>query len=402
MHADGGGLYLRVTKARSKQWVFIFQWAGKRSEMGLGGLNDVTLAEARDSAAAARLAVRRGQNPITARRTVSSPADTTGDTFGEFSMTVVDGLKAGWKNDKHKAQWRSSLSIHCAPIWDVPVGAVKTEDVTACLTPIWLRLPETADRVRGRLERVLDAAVVMGKRDADLANPARWKGHLKMILPARPKHRQKHHKAMPWEELPEFMVDLAGREALAARALELLILCCTRTTECLCAHASEFDLTKAEWTIPGERMKAGVAHTIPLVGRALEIVKELLATRSNSGLLFPGAGKDGTLSNMSMEMLLRRMTASPRRRPSSRSTSSLNWSRTDAGIGRRSWSGASGIGPACGSPTSRRGSRARAMMAVARITSRCGRISTKGCGGGLRADRHRVRYAWGGIPPEWK
>jgi hypothetical protein len=188
IYSDGGGLYLRAATDGGKRWIFIFQCGGKRREMGLGGLADVSLAEARDKAAEARAAVRRGEDPISSRKAANAPAPIrTGDTFGEVANEVIDGLEAGWKNDKHKAQWRSSLKMYCKPIWDMPVGLVKTEDVKACLTPIWSRLPETADRVRGRPERVLDAAVVMGKRDPDLANPARWKGHLKLILPTRGK-----------------------------------------------------------------------------------------------------------------------------------------------------------------------------------------------------------------------
>lgn len=310
MYADGGGLYLRITKALSKQWVFIFQWAGKRSEMGLGGAAALSLAQARDARDAAAQQLRSGQNPITARRAENTPdIPRTGDTFGEVATEVIDGLEAGWKNEKHKAQWRSSLKMYCKPIWSMPVGLIKTEDVKACLTPIWSKLPETADRVRGRLERVLDAAVVMGKRDPDLANPARWKGHLKLILPTRGKIRRKHHSAMPFEELPAFMLDLRSREALAARCLELTVLCCTRSGEAFGAHIREFDMAKEEWTIPAERMKAGAPHTIPLVGRALEIVRELLPL--TNGYLFPSPGsKAGHLSNMAMEMLLRRMGVS--------------------------------------------------------------------------------------------
>lgn len=311
MHADGGGLYLRITKALSKQWVFIFQWAGKRSEMGLGGLAALSLAEARAARDSATALIRAGQNPISARQAASAPATPrTGDTFGEVATEVIDGLEAGWKNDKHKAQWRSSLKTYCKPIWDTPVGLVDTDGVKACLVPIWSTKPETADRVRGRIERVLDSAVVMEKRDGKLANPARWKGHLKLILPTRGKIRRKHHSAMPFEELPAFMADLAGRSALAARALELLILCCNRTSECLGARVSEFDMARNEWTIPAERMKAGAPHTIPLVGRALELVQELHTLAGPGGRLFPGDGKTGQLSNMSMEMLLRRMGVS--------------------------------------------------------------------------------------------
>lgn len=310
IYSDGGGLYLRVAADGGKRWIFIFQRAGKRREMGLGGANDVTLSEARAKAADARLAVRQGGDPISARRAENTPAIVrTGDTFGEVANEVIDGLEAGWKNDKHKAQWHSSLKRFCGPIWSMPVDAIRTDHVKACLTPIWSKLPETADRVRGRLERVLDASVVMGKRDPDLANPARWKGHLQLILPTRGRVRAKHHPAMPFEELPAFMVSLRGREALAARALELLILCCNRTGEALGARVSEFDLAKKEWTIPAERMKAGVQHTIPLVGRALKLVGELIET-AEGGKLFPGGGKTGQLSDMSMEMLLRRMRVS--------------------------------------------------------------------------------------------
>lgn len=320
MHADGGGLYLRVTKKGSRQWVFVFHWQERRREMGLGGVDGVAkvdLTDARKLAAAAREKLADKRNPIDDRQAAEAgPKAGTGDTFGEVAEALVAGLEAGWKNAKHKAQWRSTLKTYCAPIWAMNVGDVATDDVVACIRPIWMVKPETAERVRGRMERVLDAAVVHGKRSRELANPARWKGHLALILPPKQKLSRGHHAAMPYSEVPAFWPNLRQRPALAARCLELTMLCGLRTNEALGARKAEFDLTTAGaevWTVPPERMKGKKGHKrehrIPLGGRALAIVREALADTANTGAyLFPSAKNDARpMSNMAMEMLMRRM-----------------------------------------------------------------------------------------------
>lgn len=301
-HADGGGLYLRITPT-SRRWVFVFQWKKKRAEIGLGGAVDVSLARARVLADAARQKVRDGVHPSISANVTTLPAEVV--TFGAVADALIDDLESSWKNAKHRQQWRNTLKTHGLSLRSIPVADVTTEDVMAVLKPIWTTKAETADRLRGRIERVLDAAKVRGLRDGE--NPARWKGHLAMILPARQKLQRGHHAAMPCAELPAFLVDLKARPALAARALELTIFTAVRSNEALSARWPEVDLDAEVWTIPAERMKAGKEHRVPLVGRALEMLRELARDKAHPDLVFPGQAEGKPLSNMSMEMLLRRM-----------------------------------------------------------------------------------------------
>ena len=305
-HADGGGLYLQVDHSGAKRWVFVFQWQKKRKEMGLGGIRLVTLAEAREMAFAARKLVSRGINPIVERRTSGEEAT----TFGDVADSVMASLASGWRNEKHKDQWTTSLTTYAAPLRAKAVNSITTEDVLDVLKPLWTRIPETASRTRGRIERVLDAARAKGLRVGD--NPARWKGHLSLLLPKRQKLTRGHHPAMPFNNLAAFMLDLRGRPATSARALEFAILTAARTGEVLGATWSEIDLNQKVWTIPAGRMKAGVEHRVVLSEPAASILADLKAQAvvlglGSADLVFLGGKEGKPLSNMAMDMLLRRM-----------------------------------------------------------------------------------------------
>lgn len=300
-HGDGGGLYLNVGPGGGRRWVFLFRWRGKLREMGLGSARSITLARARERAAEARARVAEGVNPITAKKASQAVPE-----FGEFASEVIDSLAPQWRNPKHKDQWKSTLANDAAALGRLPVDKIETEDVLGVLKPIWSSKPETASRVRGRIEKVLDAAKAKGFREGE--NPARWKGHLANLLPARQKLTRGHHAAMPYAELAEFSEALKRREGVSARALEFLILTAARSGEVRGACWSEIDLEGKIWTVPAERMKAGKAHRVPLSDAALALIESLrpLSGGEPSAILFPGyRGKP--LSDMSLTAVLRRM-----------------------------------------------------------------------------------------------
>lgn len=309
-HSDGGNLYLFITPNGGKRWVFAYRGAPKpgsknnRYEMGLGsaGPTGVSLKDARDKAAEARRLLSEGKDPLTAKRQTEK-AERTIPTFGAFADEYIATHKAKFRNDKHIAQWETTLGDdYCRAIRPKPLNEIDTEAVLAVLQPIWTKTPETASRLRGRIENILDAARAKGYRDGP--NPATWRGHLKTLLPARQKLTRGHHAALPYDHLPAFMAALRVRQSLAAQALELCILTATRTSEVLAAEWSEFDLDKKVWTIPAQRMKAGHAHRIPLTERALDILKSLPRVGPH---VFPGNAKGKPLSSMAMSMQLRRM-----------------------------------------------------------------------------------------------
>ncbi|OHD02175.1 MAG: hypothetical protein A2885_09505 [Sphingopyxis sp. RIFCSPHIGHO2_01_FULL_65_24] len=308
LHADGGGLYL-TTKGGGRRWVFIFRWQNKRREMGLGPLRDVPLARARELAAGARALLADGINPIDAR-TADKAARAAGDqsadkplTFGEFSETYIASVEQGWRNEVHRRQWRSTLRDHAGILAGKPIAEIGTEDVLQVLRPIWLVLPETASRVRGRIERILAAAKAHEFRSRDAANPAQWRGHLDVLLPKQSKMKRGHHSAMPYADLPAFITKLRERPATAARALEFLILNASRTSEVL--HARWQEIEGNTWVIPPERMKAGVPHTVTLAPAAISLLGQI-GPHCPENLLFH-VGENAPLSNMAMQMLLRRM-----------------------------------------------------------------------------------------------
>jgi integrase len=308
MHADGGGLYLHVGKGGSRSWIFRWRRDGKLRDMGLGPLHTVGLADARDRAFEQRKRVYDGGDPIAERRAQRQAAhlDTAkAMTFRECAAAYIASHQAGWRNPKHAAQWPSTLATYVYPvIGALPVQAVDTGLVMKAIEPIWTSKPETASRVRGRIESVLDWAAARGYRAGE--NPARWRGHLENLLPRKTKVRAvEHHAALPYVELPAFMTELREQDGVAARALEFAILTAARTGEVIGATWSEIDLEGRLWVIPASRMKAGREHRAPLSDAALAILRPLAEARSGEHV-FPGrSGRP--LSQMGMLMLLRRM-----------------------------------------------------------------------------------------------
>jgi integrase len=296
-YSDGGNLYLVVASGGSRKWVLRFNWRGQAKEMGLGSASSVPLADARERAAEARRKIAKGINPIEDRR-----RDQVTPNFGTLAETVHDSLSAGFRNSKHKDQWINTVRTYAAPLWDEPVDSIGTEDVLAVLKPIWTEKHETASRLRGRIEKVLDAAKAKGFREGE--NPARWRGHLDHLLPRRSKLPRGHHAALPYRELPTFIAELRTRSSPAALALEFCILTAARSGEVLGAKWSEIDLDKKVWTIPAQRMKAAREHRVPLSVRAFKI---LMAEFRSGEFVFPGQKLGKPLSNMAMEMVLRRM-----------------------------------------------------------------------------------------------
>lgn len=313
-HSDGGGLYLVVDPMRpgdtgrpGKRWVFLFRWKepgasgpGRLREMGLGGLDAVDLADARDLAEAARKLVQKQIDPIRAKHATREVP-----TFGDVADQLLSDLAPQWRNAKHRAQWKTTLETQAAPLRPLKVDAVTTDDVLKVLKPIWTKQPETASRLRGRIERVLAAASARGFRSG--SNPALWRGHLDRLMPARQHLSRGHHKAIPFAKLPEFMAVLQTREAVAALALEFLILTAARSGEVLGAKWSEIDVDDKVWTVPAERMKAAREHRVPLSDRALAVLSKVKPLRDGDHV-FPGPGKGRPLSTMAMAMLLRRMS----------------------------------------------------------------------------------------------
>ena len=287
---DGGGLYLRVSATGAKSWVFRFQLDGKRRDMGLGPFPDISLAEARAKAAEHRKQRHEGIDPLDAKaaqRQAQRVSVAKGRTFRECADEFIEKNRAGWRNAKHRQQWGNTLATYVYPtLGELPVSAIDAGLVVQVLDPIWTEKPETASRVRGRIEAVLDAATVRGFRQGP--NPAQWKGNLAHILPARAKVRKvAHHAALPFDDMPGFLAALRGREGMSARALEFTILTAARTGEALGARWGEIDLAAKVWTVPAERMKAGREHRVPLSDAALAVLDKVrplaLMTRRQAG-----------------------------------------------------------------------------------------------------------------------
>jgi integrase len=309
-HNAGDNLYLSITKAGSRRWVFLYAYGGQRRELGLGSAANghVTLAQAREKAIEARKLIISGDDPVKVMgKSARAIAERGIPSFGSFADNYLTAHGPKFRNDKHKAQWTMTLTTYCAPIRSKPVNEIDTADVLKVLQPIWAKIPETASRLRGRIENVLDSAKAQGFRDG-LENPARWKGHLKSILPARQRLTRGHHAALPYDDLPALVTALRAKQATAALALELCILTATRSGEILNATWTEFDLAKGVWTIPAIRMKAGQEHRVPLAARALDILQSLHKLKlEHNPHVFAGNVQGKPLSNMAMTMLLKRM-----------------------------------------------------------------------------------------------
>lgn len=322
-HAVGDGLYLVVDGA-NRRWQFRFQMGGRRREMGLGPYPAITLANAREMVTAARKVIAAGGDPIDTRKASARRVP----TFGECADELIESLEKGFRNEKHAAQWAVTLgkvpyddkrvrigkkahSTHVSALSSLrakPVDQVETADVLAVLTPIWQEAAETASRVRGRIEKILDAAKAKGHRSGE--NPAAWRGHLANLLPKRQKLQRGHHAALPYSDLPAFIADLRQRDSVAALALEFGILTAARSGEVLGARWSEINQDAALWTVPASRMKAGREHRVPLTKRCLEILEKLDAIRAtdeDDDFVFPGQKSGCPLSPTAITMVLRRM-----------------------------------------------------------------------------------------------
>lgn len=310
MHLDGAGLYLQVTE-RGRSWIYRFKSpvSGNTREMGLGPVHTFNLARARELAMEARGQVKAGFDPIEVRKAGNEAmriAAANAITFEDAATQFIDAQKAGWRSPKSEAQWSSSLRTHAHPI--IGKFAVADIDVAAVLRvldPIWRVKPETASRIRGRIERILDWATVRGYRKGD--NPARWRESLKSQLPDRAKVQAvKHFAALPYAEIGAFVEVLRTREVIAAKALEFTILTAARTGEVIGALWDEFNLADAVWIIPAERMKAQREHRVPLSPAALTVIQGMEEV-GESEFVFPGGRQGRPLSNMAMLTLLKRM-----------------------------------------------------------------------------------------------
>lgn len=307
LHAVGGvaGLLLQVSATGARSWILRVKVGTKRRDLGLGGFPTVGLAQARERAREARELIWKGIDPVAerdAQRRALVQAQSI-PTFDECARQFLAGKRLEFKNDKHAAQWSSTLTEYASPIIGrMPVHQVELSHVVRILKPIWETKTETASRLRGRVESVLAWATVSGFRSGD--NPARWRGHLDAVL-AKPNKVKtvQHHAALPHEQLPEFLARLATQEGTAARALEFAILTAARSGEVRGATWEEFDLEAKVWTVPATRMKAGKEHRVPLTPAALALIKRQPQV---SEYVF-AAPRGGTLSDMALSAVLRRM-----------------------------------------------------------------------------------------------
>jgi integrase len=320
-YCDGEGLYLLVKKSGARFWVYRYKVNGsKLREAGLGrageGRNCVRLAEARDKASALFRQVKNGVDPLAARDAATAAAKAAAQnavvkqvTFREAARRFIDSHTPSWRNPKHAAQWGATIETSANPIFgELPVADVETAHVLAAIEPIWLTKPETA-RLRGRIERILDFAKARGLRSGE--NPAAWKGHLALTLPARSKVRKvEHHAALPWREIGDFMLALHEQPGVGARALRFAVLTAARSGEVRGARWGEIDVSAGTWVVPANRMKGGREHRVPLSAPALDILREMADARLSNepdALVFPGRDAGRPLSDMSLTAVLRRM-----------------------------------------------------------------------------------------------
>jgi integrase len=307
------GLYIQIGANRTTAWIYRYQIAGKRREMGLGTYPELSLAEAGEKAGDARKLIARGEDPLAARQAANAQPEAVW-SFKVAAEAYIEAHRAGWRNAKHAWQWSRTLEMFAYPkIGEKPVADVSTADVLAVLTPVWTTKPETATRIRSRVELVLDAAAAHGHRDP--VNPARWRGHLDKLLPARSKvAKVVHQPAIPWPEMRAFWSKLTASIDTVSHALQFTILTASRTGEVIGATWSEIDLASRLWRVPGSRMKAGRDHQVPLSDAACAILLDQMArqgfTSRADWYVFPGRrmkGEHRPLSNLAMLMRLRRL-----------------------------------------------------------------------------------------------
>jgi integrase len=309
-YGDGHGLYLQVARGGSRSWVLRYKVNGRTRCFGIGPLHAVSLAQARERAAEARRLLIDGADPIEARRARRDAARLDAAktmSFDQCADAYITAHRAGWRNVRHAEQWEKTIATFVSPtIGALPVQAIDTALVLKVIEPLWTAKPETASRLRGRIEAVLDWAKARGFRAGE--NPARWKGHLDNLLPEKGKvAKVEHHAAMPHAEVAAFLADLRRQEGVAARAVEFIILTAARSGEAIGARWGEIDLANRTWTIPASRMKAGRAHSVPLSPRALDILEALPRREGDGGddLIFPN-GRGKRLGNAIL-LLVKRM-----------------------------------------------------------------------------------------------
>jgi integrase len=308
MYGDGGGLYLQVGGTGTKSWIFRFKINGRSREMGLGPLSTIGLAEARTKATDCRRLLLEGIDPIQARnatRAVRKFQAAKAMSFSECARSYIKAHTPGWRNERHVGQWTSTIDAFVNPVFGaVPVQDVDVRLVLKVLEPIWHIKTQTASRLRGRIEAILDWASARGFRRGD--NPARWRGHLDKLLPAPSKiHSIKHHPALPYGELPIFLQQLRQQPGAAARALEFLILTAARTGEVIGATIDEININEKLWAIPGARMKNGKNHRVPLSAGALDLIRRIREHGGNH--LFCSGKRMKPLSQWAMPAVLKRM-----------------------------------------------------------------------------------------------
>jgi integrase len=312
LYGDGNGLYLQISKQKTKAWIFRFMIAGRPRKMGLGEVERIKLADARKKAIAAHSLVVDGIDPIeerNARRAKAVVESAKAMSFRECAEGYIEAHRSGWKSDKHASQWRATLEAYAYPVvGQLDIGAIETAHILKILQPIWNTKTETASRVRGRIEKVLDRAKALKLRTGE--NPALWKGHLDQLLPAKSQVAPvEHHPALPYRQLPPFMAKLRKRDGVSARALEFTILTIARTGDTIGAKWGEIDQKEKLWTVPAARLKGKKGarkrdHVVPLSDQALAVLKYL---PHEGDYVFIG-GKEGEgLSNMAMAEVLKEM-----------------------------------------------------------------------------------------------
>lgn len=299
-YADGGGLYLHIRRGGSKNWVMLYRWQSERPELGLGVYPIVSLSDARTKAAPliAALHDRPKRDPRDVLKDLEAqlrPAP----TFADVAADILPAIVADLKNDKHKAQWYSTLEAYTKPIAEKPIDKIETADVLACIRPIWDQKQETARRTLGRIERILDAAKAQGLRTGE--NPARWRGHMALLLPN--KRKASHHKALPWADLPAFWSALEGKTSTAAASLAFTILTATRSSEGRGARWDEVDFKEGVWTVPAERMKAKTEHRVPLSRQAIALL-QTQRDYATGPFIFSGSSPARFLSEAAVRKLL--------------------------------------------------------------------------------------------------
>jgi len=309
--ADAGGLYLRVSGSGAKSWVFRFMLNRRAREMGLGSLIAVPLADAREKAADARRKLADEVDPIAARDAANTQRQldsARGISFQDCANKYIASHDQSWRNQKHRAQWKSTLATYVYPEFGaLPVGAIDTALVAKVVEPLWSSKPETANRLRGRIETILNWAAARGYRQGE--NPARWRGHSENLLPARSKIRAvQHHAALAYTEISSFLTELEKQPGIPALALEFTILTAARTGETIGARFEEIDFHNRIWIVPATRMKGGREHRVPLSPQVIQILEQRRSdSNQNTGFIFPGRWKETPLSNMAMLKVLARM-----------------------------------------------------------------------------------------------